>query len=401
MPYQQILPQPVSSFYRGKAMRAAAGEAEQSSRMNELAIEHATMENEQMRNPGVDQKEQVQLFKDFAEVGRDMEARNLAQYESETENLGPEAAAAKADERFQRDRRVMKRMFPQFQPNDNAVWSKDGAVGAISTAETVLARLKPPDQDAPKVQEFKEGDKIITRQWDKTKGMWIDMATAPRSDGVTVNVGGTTETAASKAFGEEEGKAFSAVLENGRLASDKAASLRAMKDNPAVTGPTQDLKGAATALFSDLGVPVSPDRIAQVSNLQQYKGIANQLVLAEQLKQKGPQTESDAKRIAESFGKTTNIQEANRMIVNYQLAIADREAVLAQIADDHRQRTGKVDGWRDEVRKYVRETPLAGYNPKSGRLVFWNEYADAIREHNPSMSEEDIMSSWRKTYAAR
>jgi hypothetical protein len=175
--------------------------------------------------------------------------------------------------------------------------------------------------------------------------------------------------------------------------------LRAMKDNPAITGPTQDLKASANALFSDLGVPIAPDKINQIANLGQYKGIAKDLVLKEQLKQKGPQTESDAKRIEETFGNTKNIQEANKLILNYQLALADRESLLAEMAESYRERTGQIDGWRKEYRDYVRQTPLAGINPKSKRLVFWNEFMEQVKEANPSMTDEEIMGQWRSKYA--
>ena len=216
-----------------------------------------------------------------------------------------------------------------------------------------------------------------------------------------VSINNQAETSAERAFGEAEGKAFANVLDTGQAAQDKAQSLRALLANPAVTGPTQDFRASANALFADLGIPISPDKINQISNLAQYKGALNQLVLTEQLKQKGPQTESDAKRIQESFGKVTNIQEANQLILNYQLALAERETLLAQMAEEYRQRTGKIEGWRQHLRDYVRKTPLAGYNPKSGRLVFWNEFVDQVREQNPDLSDEQIMEIWRTKYAGR
>lgn len=220
----------------------------------------------------------------------------------------------------------------------------------------------------------------------------------PQKPQVQIDLGQKFEGSAEKAFGEAEGQAFQTVLQRGQDAQDKAASLRAMKENPAITGPTRDLRASANAFFGDLGIPLSEERVKQISNLAQYKAIQNNLVLGEQLKQKGPQTESDAKRIAESFGKTNNIQEANKLILNYQLALADREGVLAQLAEEYRQREGKIDGWRKEYREYVRKTPLAGIDPQSKRLVFWNEFIEGMKEHNPQMNDEEIMGYWRKRY---
>lgn len=250
-----------------------------------------------------------------------------------------------------------------------------------------------PDSGAEPPNSFRE---FQLAQRDPAFGAFLDER--GRGKDVNVNISQATETEANKAFGKLEGEAFSGLIERGAAAADKAATLRAMRDNPAITGPTQDVRAAATALFSDLGVPVAADRVNQLANLGQYKAIANQLVLSEQLKQKGPQTESDAKRIAESFGKTTNLQETNRLILNYQLALADRETLLAEKTEEYRQRTGKIDGWRKELRDYVQSTPLAAHNPKSGRLVFWNEFADAMREQNPGMDDEEIMNVWRQKY---
>lgn len=245
-----------------------------------------------------------------------------------------------------------------------------------------------------------QGGRDVFFQTDKTSGRTrVLQGVNPRPQKPLVEVNTKMESEASKAYGKAEGEAFSSVVQRGQDAQDKAASIRAMMANPAITGPTQDFRAAANSFFSDFGVPLSPDRLAQIGNLQQYKAMQNQLVLTEQLKQKGPQTESDAKRIAESFGNTKNIKEANELILKYQLALADRESMLSEMAEDYRERTGKIDGWRKELRDYVRNTPLAAVNKSSGRLVFWNEFSDAMREDNPGMTEDEIMGQWRQRYA--
>lgn len=271
-------------------------------------------------------------------------------------------------------------------------------VAAISGSKAGIL----PEYSAPEAGQV--GGKDVFFQSDKNSGstrVLPGVSPRPQKPLVTVNTGDKANLKGEEKLAELEATAFSAVVQRGQDAQDKAASLRALRENPAITGPTQDLKAAANAFFSDLGVPISPERIGQISNLGQYKAMQNQLVLTEQLKQKGPQTESDAKRIAESFGNTKNIQEANKLILNYQLALADREELLAEKAEEFRQRTGKIDGWRKELRDYVRSTPLAAPNPKTGRLVFWNEFVEGMREDNPGMSDDEIMGVWRQKYAGR
>jgi hypothetical protein len=256
-----------------------------------------------------------------------------------------------------------------------------------------------PEYTAPEAGQ-KDGRDVFF-QADKNTGrtrVLPGVSPRPQKPLVDLDMGQKFEGSAERAAGEAEGKAWQAQLDRGLSSQEKATTLRAMLNNPAITGPTQDFRASANSFFSDLGVPIAEGKIDQISNLAQYKGMQNQMVLTEQLKQKGPQTESDAKRIAESFGNTKNIQEANKLILNYQLALADREALLAEMAEDYQDRTGKIAGWRKEQREYVRRTPLASVDPESKRLVFWNEFSDAMREDNPSMSEEQIMDYWRTRY---
>lgn len=287
---------------------------------------------------------------------------------------------------------------PAEEMTDEDALALANQVSAIAGAQAGLV----PQYTAPTAGQ--QDGKDVFFQTDQASGrtrVLPGLSPIPKKPLVTVNTGDKANLKGEEKLAELEATAFSAVIQRGQDAQDKAASLRALRENPAITGPTQDFRAAANSFFTDLGVPVSPARIEQISNLGQYKAMQNQLVLTEQLKQKGPQTESDAKRIAESFGNTKNIQEANKLILNYQLSIADREELLAEKAEQFRERTGKIDGWRKELREYVRSTPLAAPNPKTGRLVFWNEFVEGMKEDNPEMSEDEIMGVWRQKYAGR
>lgn len=224
---------------------------------------------------------------------------------------------------------------------------------------------------------------------------------SPRPQKPLVSISNSGEKASEVEFGKLEAGDFNKTLKRGQDAQDKAQSIRLLLQSPAKTGPTQDLRASMNAFAKDIGVPIAQSKIDQIADLDQYKGVLSQSVLSEQLKQSGPQTENDAKRIEATLGNTKNINEANQLILKYQLALAERETLLADKAEEFRESTGKIDGWRKGLRQYVRETPLAANNPKSGRLVFWNEYLESMREQNPEASDEEIMQSWRDKYAAR
>lgn len=221
-----------------------------------------------------------------------------------------------------------------------------------------------------------------------------------RAGATQVNTAQKFETSANAELGKLEATDFRDVLNKGQVAGETAATLRALRDSPVVTGPTQDFKAAAASVLADgFGVKLSPERISQIANIGQYKAAASQLVLNEQLKQKGPQTESDAKRIAETFAKTNNLNDTNKLIINYKLALAEREQVLAQMSEDYRANNGSIDGWRKSLREYVNKTPLAANNPKTGRLVFWNEFLDGAKQSNPGITDEQSLNVWRTKYA--
>jgi hypothetical protein len=246
--------------------------------------------------------------------------------------------------------------------------------------------------------------KDVFFQADKTSGrtrVLPGVSPRPQKPLVEVSTGAKFEGAAEKAYGTAEGKAFSSLQELGQASQDQNTTLRSMLANPAITGPTQDFRAAANSFFADLGVPIAPSKIDQIANLAQYKAMQQSTVLQEQMKQKGPQTDSDRKTIQETFGNTKNIRDANEIILKYKLAMNDRNTLLAELAEQHRTDTGKIDGWRKVVRDYVESTPLAAKDPNSNRLVFWNEFAEAMREDNPTMGEEDIMGYWRKRYGKK
>lgn len=259
-----------------------------------------------------------------------------------------------------------------------------------------------PEFSAPEAGQQNGQDVFF--QTDKTSGrtrVLPGVSPRPQRPLVQVDTGNKANLKGQEKLAELEATSFSKLQEVGQTSQDQNSTLRAMLASPAITGPTQDFRAAANSFFSEFGVPLAPDKVDQIGNLAQYKAMQQSTVLSEQLKQTGPQTESDRKTIQETFANTKNTKEANELILKYKMAINDRNTLLADIAEDYRQRNeGNIDGWRKEIRDYVRRTPLAAKNPESGRLVFWNEFADKMREHNPSMSEDDIMAYWRDRYGA-
>lgn len=291
-------------------------------------------------------------------------------------------------------------------PAKPAPFSDPGKISAdvrsgLLTKEQGNALINSEEYTNPEAGLDEQGNPIMFRTGKRSGKVDVLEGVSPRPQKPLVSISNAAEKASEVEFGKLEAGDFSKVLKRGQDAQDKAQSIRVLLQSPAKTGPTQDIRASANAFFKDLGVPIAQSKVDQIANLEQYKGVLSQSVLSEQLKQSGPQTESDAKRIEATFGKTSNIKEANELILKYQLALAERETLLADKAEEFREAKGKIDGWRKGLRQYVRDTPLVANNPKSGRLVFWNEYLEAMKQQNPEASDEEIMQNWRDKYAAR
>lgn len=421
MPNELLLPNPVGSFLQGRQLVQQQQESQQMNQLRAMQIQQA--QEAQARDAQF--REALPAYLQGGTNGlaalyaADPERTMQAQaFMTQQNQLAQAQSVLKAKQALAQAQGVLNSEAPATYlrlliPDVAKQWSAHSGKSAEEmTDEEALALAQQvstiagsqagitPEYTAPEAGQ--KGGEDVFFQTDKTSGrtrVLEGVSPRPQKPQVQIDMGQKFESSAERAAGEGEGKAWQAQLDRGLAAQEKSSSLRGMLANPAITGPTQDLRAAANSFFSDLGVPIAKGKIDQISNLSQYKAMQSQMVLSEQLKQKGPQTESDAKRIAETFGNTKNIQEANKLILNYQLALADREALLAEMAEDYRDRTGKIEGWRKEQRDYVRRTPLAGVDPQSKRLVFWNEFADAMREDNPSMTEEQIMDYWRKRYA--
>jgi hypothetical protein len=196
-----------------------------------------------------------------------------------------------------------------------------------------------------------------------------------------------------------EGEAYQVLQNDAQNALDERDQILNLRRNPAITGPTQDGRAALTTLATDLGIPVSEGTLKNAANLQGYKAAVNGLVLRKMQAQKGPQTENDAKRIEQGLASTKNVGEANALILDYNLALADRKVEMADFADRYREANGSLKGFQRQLRTYVRETPLTGLNKKSGRLVFWPQYKEQMRVNNPNLSDQAILQQWRSDYA--
>lgn len=90
---------------------------------------------------------------------------------------------------------------------------------------------------------------------------------------------------------------------------------------------------------------VAPEKATEMaSNAQIFKAAATEIVLQKQLAQKGPQTESDAKRIVETGASLGNTPVANRFILDVAKAQNNRTIAQQKFFDSYWRSKGTYEG---------------------------------------------------------
>lgn len=92
---------------------------------------------------------------------------------------------------------------------------------------------------------------------------------------------------------------------------------------------------------------LTPEAAAGVTQLSQLRGLMSASVLEDQLAQKGPQTEADAKRMTETISAMGD-KEATQFLVSAKKAQNQRNVEYYQFLDKYRAKTGSLDGADNE-----------------------------------------------------
>ena len=150
------------------------------------------------------------------------------------------------------------------------------------------------------------------------------------------------ESAERKGKGELNVSLYKDVSNAARLATKTLPALETQAkilDSGFKTGFGTETQKAAASLLSALGVP---EATKFATDAQTFLAATQQAVLQKQLEQKGPQTESDAKRITDTGAQLGNTVEANRFII---------DVAKAQFKRDLNQR-GFFDKWWAKNKTY-------------------------------------------------
>jgi hypothetical protein len=138
-------------------------------------------------------------------------------------------------------------------------------------------------------------------------------------------------------------------------------------------------------------------------DLAAFNGILSRQVLQDQLKQKGPQTESDGIRLQKSVANIDAPVEANQILLRSARSIAALDLAQKNFAVGFRRQSGdyNVRGIREKMDEiygnmpfYVEKTVKLDNGSTARQFIFWDEFTSRYQEKN-NVNEMDALNAWK------
>lgn len=234
------------------------------------------------------------------------------------------------------------------------------------------------------------------------------LGTAPST---TVTVDQKQDTAEAGGYGTALIDEYKTVRDRGIAANDARSQLSIARAINAVGPDGKELPSAlqmqvgnaATALGINPESPAAKALLGRVTDGQAFVGTMQNLVLTKMQAQKGPQTETDAKRIESTVSSLGNTPQTREFLLRSADALAQLDQMQAQFWDEYRAKNPKksFEGASSAWREWRNKTPLIGTNPNTNLPVFLPEFMDAARRANPDATEDQIIGQWRMKYGRK
>jgi hypothetical protein len=191
-------------------------------------------------------------------------------------------------------------------------------------------------------------------------------------------------------------KEYEKVLADANAAASNLQNLQIMQRLPVKSGALEPEKQWVLQSLDGLGIPVDKERIV---NNQMFNQLVNNVQLQNAQKMKGALSDRDLQFLGQSFANLRNTPEANKLIINSNIAVAERELMKKKLYESQRAATGSFSGAPEIWQKYMESTPFMLADPRSGRPVFYHQFRDEIWRANANNPEFTRLSpDDRETY---
>lgn len=246
---------------------------------------------------------------------------------------------------------------------------------------------KPPtiDNIIELTLKAQAGDPTAQAALDDIKKQEVAKAAAGASR-VTQNMGGKLETKEHEAKGTYNvNDLYKPVSEQANVARKLNSQLDVMEKVDFNSGWGAETASKAANALAALGVK---DASKYATDAQTFNAAAKEIVLQKQLAQKGPQTESDAKRLESTGAQLGNTPDANKFIMAVAKAQNNRTIAFQQFLDNWWNKNQTYEGaeaaWYDgEGGKSIFEDPaLKKFERRKGSGAA-SAPAGPVRRYNP------------------
>ena len=305
------------------------------------------------------ERNQNKLFgKAAEEAGRIVKTENLIDDLVRDGGLsGRQAAAIRAapvDSRLEQLNQLTGLLRPAPTAQEQADLAKSQAETERATAQAAKARRPDkPDETFKTVKGAELG--YSGAQADALFNVSSSGAVEPviKSSGTTVNLG-REQSEFQKAVGRSQAQQYTDIVDRARSGAKNVSKIdRALELNDkAYSGPLAEYQRKAGQYLDYVPGFDAPEGVAPTEELQ---GILSGLVLEEQILQKGPQTETDAKRLEATVGDISASPAGRKALLGIARKKAEYDQALGSKIDEARERQGENFNLSDAVREAERE----------------------------------------------
>lgn len=147
-----------------------------------------------------------------------------------------------------------------------------------------------------------------------------------------------------------------------------------------------------------LGIPMPQGFESRVTNATSFEAMMGNILAQKLAQQKGPQTDRDATRMAQTLATLKNTPAAKEFLIDAARALNNRDIGKAEFYRKHIKANGNSLGadvaWNDSIKNM----PLFGVNGVTNMPVFYDGFMKNNMQANPTMSEEQVRQEWKRRY---
>ena len=187
------------------------------------------------------------------------------------------------------------------------------------------------------------------------------------NQGTTVNVGGKAETKEQEGIGTYRSKIYEGIQDDAKTARSEIDNYSTLQElmNKTNTGALEGAKTQIASYAQSMGVPVNN----RWSVNQTIEAISNKLtIMARKVGEgqilAGQISDSDRKFLKASVPGLDKMPNANKMLIDWNIKIAQRKIDNAEMADEYFDANGTMKGFNEVQRKWAENHPLFGDTSK-------------------------------------